>query len=110
MLLVLLFLATAIANLMGTKTATASAAAFGYNENSLHYLGAALLLSTCLYVIPKYMILGAILLTGWLGGAIATHVIQDAPFMISCLPIVCGLLVWLSVILRSRAYSAFLPW
>src|SRR5437762_13935578 len=46
----------------------------GYAESVILPLGAVLLVSTILYLLPRTAILGAILLTGYLGGAVATHV------------------------------------
>ena len=46
----------------------------GYEENIIVNLGIVLIASTVIYMIPRTTVLGAILLTGYLGGAIATHV------------------------------------
>src|SRR5262249_12013242 len=46
----------------------------GYAESTILPLGFVLLGSTVLYLIPRTAVLGAILLTGYLGGAVATHV------------------------------------
>lgn len=46
----------------------------GYSESIIVGLGMVLTLSTVLYMIPRTAILGAVLLTGYLGGAVATHV------------------------------------
>jgi hypothetical protein len=52
--------------------------------------------------------LGAVLLTGYLGGATATHVrINDHNFFI---PVVVGIVVWLALYLRDRRVRALLPW
>jgi hypothetical protein len=53
----------------------------GYSESVVLGLGIVLLACTALYAIPRTAVLGAILLTGYLGGAVATHVrVQDPPF------------------------------
>jgi len=51
----------------------------GYPESSITLLGIILLICTVLYTIPKTTLLGAVLLTGYLGGAIATHIRVENP-------------------------------
>jgi hypothetical protein len=65
-------------------------------------LGIGLLLLGCtvIYVIPRTTILGAILLTGYLGGAAATHVIQHSGVFPIAFAIGFGVLVWAGLILR----------
>jgi len=59
-----------------------------------------------LYVIPQTAVLGAILLTGYLGGAVLTHLrIGDHYFM----PIVIGVVLWLGLYLRDRRIRALAP-
>jgi hypothetical protein len=62
---------------------------------------------TLLYAIPQTAVLGAILLTGYLGGATATHVRIDDPFFG---PVIGGVLVWLGVFLRDRRLRELMPW
>jgi hypothetical protein len=59
-----------------------------------------------LYAIPQTAILGAVLLTGYLGGAIATHVRVHDNFIS---PAIGGILVWLGVYLRDPRVRALLP-
>ena len=61
---------------------------------------------TLLYVIPQTAVLGAILLTGYLGGAVATHVAAGEP---PIGPIVTGVLVWAGLGLRDARLRALLP-
>ncbi len=72
----------------------------GYSESVIVPLGIVLLISTVLYLIPRTRLLGAILLTGYLGGATATHVRAGQPFVF---PILVGMLAWAGIALRSRA-------
>src|SRR5215207_8810025 len=53
----------------------------GYPESVILPLGVILLISTILYIIPRTAVLGAILLTGYLGGAVATHVRIGNPLL-----------------------------
>ena len=81
----------------------------GYPESVIVGLGAVLLISTVLYLIPKTSVLGAILLTGYLGGAVATHVrVQEGWFPI-IFPVVFGALLWLGLYLRDQRLRALLP-
>jgi len=67
----------------------------GYPESVILPLGILLLACTLLYVIPYTSVLGAILLTGYLGGAVATHVRVGNPWLSHILfPTYVGLLIW----------------
>lgn len=74
----------------------------GYPESSIVGIGAVLLLCTALYVIPRTSILGAILLTGYLGGAVATQVRVSGPLFDTTFPILFGCFVWGGLWLRDR--------
>jgi hypothetical protein len=82
-------------------------AAFGYSEDVMLGIGAAALVGSVLYFIPRTAVLGAILLTGYLGGAVATHVrIHDPVFPA---PIVVGILLWLGLYLQDERLRALVP-
>ena len=73
----------------------------GYSENSILRIGVILIISTILYLFPKTSFLGAILLTGFLGGAVATHFRIDNPlYSHQLFPVYLGIFVWLGVALR----------
>ena len=78
----------------------------GYPESLALGLGIVELLCTIAYAIPRTSVLGAILLTGYLGGATATHVRIGDPFFI---PIILGVLVWGGLYLRDKRLWALLP-
>jgi DoxX-like family len=78
----------------------------GYAESQALGIGIVELLSTVMYVIPRTSVLGAILLTGYLGGATATHVRVGEPFYMA---IVLGILVWGGLYLRDERLRALLP-
>ena len=81
----------------------------GYPESVIIGLGVVLLVSTILYLIPQTSVLGAILLTGYLGGAVATHVrVQEGWFPI-LFPVVFGVLLWLGLYLRDDRLRALVP-
>jgi hypothetical protein len=78
----------------------------GFPESSMTPLGVVELVSTILYAVPKTSVLGAVLLTGYLGGAVATHVRVGDPFIA---PLVLGVLVWAGLFLRDERVRALLP-
>jgi hypothetical protein len=81
----------------------------GYPESVIVGLGIVLLACTILYLIPRTSILGAILVTGYLGGAVATHVrVAEGLFPIT-FPIIMGLLIWGGLWLRDERLRALIP-
>ncbi|QYO66530.1 DoxX family protein [Leptolyngbya sp. 7M] len=82
----------------------------GYPEHLIGPIGAILLISLVLYLIPKTAVLGAILLAGYLGGAVATHVRVESPlFTHTLFPVYIGILIWLGLYLREARLRALLP-
>jgi len=82
----------------------------GYPESVLLGLGIVLLTCTVLYTIPRTAILGAILLTGYLGGAIATHVRVGSPLFSHILfPVYLAVLIWGGLYLRDERLRALIP-
>ena len=78
----------------------------GWKADQLSTLGIVEIACTVLYVIPQTSILGAILLTGYLGGATATHVRVGDPWFA---PVIIGVLVWLGLFLRDARLRALIP-
>ena len=78
----------------------------GWNESMLAPLGILEIACTIIYVIPQTAVLGAILLTGYLGGAIATHVRVGEPFIV---PAALGVVIWLGLYLRDVRIRALIP-
>lgn len=82
----------------------------GYPESVLLGLGLVLITCTVLYVIPRTAVLGAILLTGYLGGAIATHVRVASPLFSHMLfPVYVAVLIWGGLYLRDERLRALIP-
>ena len=82
----------------------------GYSESVIVPLGIVLLAGTIIYVIPRSSVLGAIVLTGYLGGAVATHVrVGDPLFSHVLFPVYLGVLIWLGLYLRDHRLSALIP-
>lgn len=82
-------------------------AALQWPIEKMPIVGTILLICVALYVIPRTAILGAILLTGYLGGAIASHVRVGNPlFSHTLFPIYVAVLVWLGLYLRDSRTKA----
>jgi hypothetical protein len=80
---------------------------FGYAQEVIAPLGVVEISCVIVYLIPQTAVLGAILLTGYLGGATATHVRIGDPFIS---PVIGGMLVWLALFLRDPRIRALVPW
>jgi hypothetical protein len=81
----------------------------GYPETVILGLGLVLLSCTILYLIPRTSVLGAILLTGYLGGAVASHLrAGDGAFPI-LFPAIFGALLWGGLVLRDARLRELLP-
>src|ERR1700709_119337 len=92
-------------------TETMDRIGYGSSETLARPLGAISIACTVLYAIPPTSILGAILLTGYLGGAIASHVRIDSPLFSHILfGFYLGLMVWGGLWLRDRGLRDLIPW
>ena len=78
----------------------------GYPASTIMPIQVVLVLCVILYAIPRTAVLGAILLTGYLGGAVSTHVRFGDPWF---LPVIFGVLVWLGLYLREPRLRALVP-
>lgn len=73
-------------------------------------LGTVLLVCTLLYAVPRTAVLGAILLTGYLGGAVATHVRVESPlFTHTLFGVYLGVMLWSGLYLRDVRLRALVP-
>jgi hypothetical protein len=81
----------------------------GYAENVIVSLGVVLVTCTILYFIPQTAVLGAILLTGYLGGAVATHVRAGQGAFEILFPVVFGAILWIGLYLRDPRLRALVP-
>ena len=83
----------------------------GWQVSSIPTIGALLLVSTILYAIPRTSVLGAILLTGYLGGAVATNLRVGNPlFGYILTPVYVGVFVWGGLFFRDPRVRALIPW
>jgi hypothetical protein len=82
----------------------------GYPAEAVLWIGVIQLVCLGCYVVPRTSVLGAVLLTGYLGGAIATHVRVGSPLMTHVLfPIYVALMVWGGLYLRETRLRDLLP-
>jgi len=100
----------AVAKLLRLAPVVEGTTQLGYSASVILPLGIVLLLSTVLYVLPRTANLGAILLTGYLGGAVATHVRAGNPLATHVLfPVYLGVLLWGGLYLRNARLRAQIP-
>jgi hypothetical protein len=108
-LCVLFLLMDSVMKIVKAQPAVEGAVQLGYPESTLVPIGLILLFCTVLYTIPRTAILGAILLTGYLGGAVATQVRVGNPLFTHILfPVYFGVLVWVGLYLRNNPFAAVL--
>lgn len=81
----------------------------GFPLSTIVPIGIVLLVCTILYALPQTSVLGAILLTSHLGGAVSANVRAGSPVFNSAFAIVFGVLVWLGLYLREPRLRALLP-
>ncbi len=72
-------------------------------------MAALLILSTLLYAIPWTAVLGAVLITGYLGGAVAIHLRAGSTPFETVFPVLFGMIVWAGIVLRDRRLHVLLP-
>lgn len=87
----------------------AASADLGFSISSIAWIGVLLLACTLIYVIPRTAILGAVLLTGYLGGAVAVQVRVGHPVFQCVFPVIFGALVWAGIYLRDSRLSEIIP-
>jgi hypothetical protein len=80
---------------------------FGYPEEYASWIGLTLVISTLLYLVPRTAVLGAVLVTGYLGGAAAGHVRAEDPWFL--FPVALGVLAWGALYLCDPRVRALLP-
>lgn len=106
---VLFFLVDSVIKLVKPAVVVEAPAQLGYPESDIAGIGMVLLACTLLYVVPRTSILGAILLTGYLGGAVASQVRAGNGWFNVLFAIMFGCLVWGGLWLRDSRLRALLP-
>ena len=108
-LAILFLLFDAITKLMKVTPVLEASARLGYPASLADGIGSLLLACVVVYAIPRTSILGAILLTGYLGGAVATHVHVSDPLFETLFPVIFGVLIWAGIFLRDDRLRTLIP-
>jgi len=109
-LVVLFMLFTGTLKLIKPAGVVEGFAHFGYPERLILIIGIVEIACTVIYAIPRTSILGAILLTGYLGGAVASQLRVGLPLFSNVLaPVYIGVLIWGGLFLRDRRLRALIP-
>ena len=106
---VLFLLFDSVIKLLNIKPVTDSFHQLGYSPGIAVGIGILELLCLITYLVSRTSTLGAIILTGYLGGAVATHVRVASPlFSHTLFPVYVGLLLWVGLVLRDERSRAIL--
>jgi hypothetical protein len=90
----LFLLVDAIMKLVKPPIVVQSTLQLGYAESAILGIGLTLLVCTLLYIVPRSSILGAVLLTGYLGGAVASNIRAGMPVFNVVFPMIMAALLW----------------
>ena len=108
-LAILLLLADGFGKLIKPEPVVKATLELGYPENTITTIGILVIICAIIYAIPRSALIGAILLTGFLGGAIATHFrINNPLFSHTLFPVYVLLFIWLGLYLRSASLRKLL--
>ncbi len=105
-IIILFLLLDAIAKILRLAPVLQAFTQLGWSTSLVAPIGITLLLCTLLYAVPYTSALGALLLTGYLGGAVATHLRAGQMFIF---PIIFGILLWVALVLRNDRLRILLP-
>jgi hypothetical protein len=105
-LAILFLLLDAAMKLVKESHAVEGTLRLGFSESIIQPLGVVLLVITILYIIPRTAILGAILLTAYMGGATATMVFAHQSIIF---PVVFGIIIWGALYLRDSRLRSLIP-
>lgn len=107
---VLFLLFDGVSKVMRAQQAVQGTVQLGFSPAVVPVLGVVLLVCLALYVIPRTAVLGAILLTGYLGGAVAAQVRLGQPLLgFTLFPVYVALLAWGALYLRDARVRALIP-
>jgi hypothetical protein len=105
----LFLLFDAVTKIMKESHVLQAFARLGYPANSAVTIGAVLLICLVIYMVPRTAVLGAILLTGYLGGATDANFHAGSPLFEVLFPVIFGVLTWAGVFLRERRLRELVP-
>ncbi len=105
---VLFFLMDAVMKMLQARPSVEATTQLGYAPASIAPIGVTLLICTILHVYPRTAFIGAILLTGYLGGAAASSIRAGSPLFNCAFPIVLAVFVWAGLALREPRLQSLL--
>jgi hypothetical protein len=109
-LVTLLLVADGLSDLFAPSIGYAEMVATGFPLDQGNTLGAIALMCAIFYAIPQTTVLGAILVTGFLGGAISTHLrMGEIGSIPQIAAVAIGVVAWLALFLRIERFRAYLP-
>jgi hypothetical protein len=108
-LLALFLVFDGVTKLMKVPQVISATQRLGFPLSAITGIAITLLICTALYLIPQTAILGAVLLTGYLGGAVAITLRAGTPAFETAFPAIFGVLVWLGIYLRENRLHSLLP-
>ena len=110
-LAILFLVMDSVMKLLALPVVIESSAALGFHGVAMaRGLGVVLIVCTILYAAPRTSVLGAILLTGYLGGAVATHVRAGNPLFSHVLfGVYVGVVIWAGLYLRDPGLRTLIP-
>ena len=108
-LVVLFMLFDCITKIFQVPQVIEASARAGINAHEVFWIGVTLLISVTLYVVPQTSVFGAILIVGYLGGAVCANVLSHQPIFNSCFAITFGVLTWVGLYLREPRLHALVP-
>ena len=108
-LAILMFLMDGIMKIVRPEQMYQASTQLGYPESQYVGIGILLLACTLLYIIPRTAVFGAIMLTAYLGGAVASQVRIESPAFSLAFPVIVAAIMWLGVYLREPRLHNVLP-
>ena len=108
-LMALFFVFDGVGHLMKPAPVVEAFARLGYPLSASVWIGLLALICTAIYVTPRTSVLGAILLTGYLGGAVSTHVRAGSTLFETVFPVILGTLVWAGIFVRDAQLRQLIP-
>jgi hypothetical protein len=108
-LIALLFVFDGVGHLMKPAPVVEAFARLGYPLSASVGIGILALVCTAIYVTPRTSIFGAILMTGYLGGAVSTHVRAGSTLFETIFPVILGTLMWAGIYVRDAQLRKLIP-
>jgi Na+/phosphate symporter len=108
-LMALFFVLDGVGHLMKPAPVVEAFSRLGYPLSASVWIGLLALMCTAIYVTPRTSVLGAILLTGYMGGAVSTHVRAGSTAFETIFPVILGALVWAGIFVRDAQLRQLVP-